>query len=105
MKDKRQVPMKGDRAMIVGVRFHLSGTRKFSNKSENGLVVDVLSDPLLRRDTEGEIYLMNLTGPTPVTNGTNQYIATRCLLRIPPDEDMKQMFADEVVEKPRKTKA
>jgi hypothetical protein len=91
MKDTRQTPRKGDRAVIVGA---VRVTDRYTGilivgRPRNGQAVDVLSDPEFC-SIRGE--LMNVI--TPAQGLHSSICATRCLIRIIPDAEAKTMFAE-----------
>jgi hypothetical protein len=95
MKDKRQVPLKGDMARIIhaGPDF----------RDCVGRLVSVTSDPQLTawRGESGALHegIYNAIEPFVAENGAGiNCCRTAWLLRIPPDSEMKTMFGE--TEKP-----
>lgn len=90
MKDRREVPMKGDRALVI------------AGLSLVGSVIDVASDPYVTD------YVSTTTGrwcgpvtcneigpvPNPINGLLIRVIPTAHLLRLPPDSESKRLFAE-----------
>ena len=86
----------GDRAVVVGVT---QSWGRWGRDTGNGEVAEVIGPGEFITDHDGDHLCYHLCE----CQGIRGYIAARCLIRLPPDEEAKRLFRE--TERPREVNA
>lgn len=92
MKDTREIPRAGDKAIIVGAHNTTPSARIWSD-AYNNKTVDVISDPYGCDCSEPDC-AMTFNKVIVCCDGMHLDVKTTRLLRIPPDSECKTLFTD-----------